>query len=1306
MLSIFRHGNQARIWEDLIDQKKLPYLATIRNLRNLILSGISDSHVDKVCAYIQNEKAVGKSRMFPFRFYTAFDVLSDLEKFSQGTYKEPKKNLDISTKKMIATKQKKQAKMNSKAIKKLESALNNAIQVATQKNIPPLSGNTLLLTLLGYEMKYAKMTAAKTTKFTNALDVALLFSFMLESSCEAVTWKNLGSKMDDLDPEMSLLQKVQVFSAKITTTVPKTDAVFQKVFMEIIRENRKYDRIILVHGGQITDFSLQMALLDQYRALINPNCVYADINVMGHEAKFDKDLRNVYMCGFSETIFQSLANNSTMSSIVENVDKRYNLGTMKQNSILSMPKELKNFENSTSKHQIRIFVSSTFKDMHGERNIMNNYIFPELTKRAKSRNIELTFVDLRWGVHHGLSPEKQVEICLDEIEKSSLFIGILGERYGWKPQIQEPKLLQRLQHKIQDTLDVGNVSMTELEMLYNGLNENSFYFIRDHEMLSNEIPNEFLPDFVATPEDEWRLKALKLKVIQSGCQVMNDYPAKFIGVRNGVPLVGNLEAFGTRLLDTLWNALMNLKASKDSNDNNTTGSIMQKHFSFVQEISKEFIGKQKTIEGIHENIKKMFTYSNGGIIEVSAKEGFGSTSVLAKVSDQLSKNKKVLVLPYFADALGQKAKVSKLLAYLKQSLHELLGLEKEPKTLLSSNSNVKSLAKDVSSLLQNASNIINNTNFKLVVVIDGANNIEAEDGILYDWIPSELSKGIFLIISTNPGLKLSRFIGFRSDKQKSIQIHALDLKERKQIAINFMKKYGKTLNEDAFDNQLSALIMKRESGNPTFLKMLCLEMVKFGVFEQVSSHLQDLGESLDSLLRGVCKRVESDIPRKSLEKVIPFIIASSDYGISEANLLKLFNDQMNLSHLLNGLEIFMETNHEGKITIKSGKYFEILAVKYCPSRMLTEAHKNLAKLYQKEYENANLNLDVLEILPYHLSATNDTKQLEELICSLRFIQLSAKSARTFLSLQLHYSGTYLTSKVTRERYASSARVKAYSDFVIRYKDEMLSQPCLVPQLALNEPENSIIREDMNLDNLIMPNYILMNSDPKPSNLVSSRSFNNTITAFALEKSDELDQNDLLAAYGFIDGSITLSLSKSGQDLFSLLGHSCTVTAVAFLAGSKSSGDSFLVSGTENGDLNFWDLNQRIRIKSFEKAHSRKISGIAVSYDGLTVVSVGWDGVCKVWNGRGHRETSSLKTSTCPYNCVAYHPDKDYIITGDWDGLVKVWDLTSGHKKAVLRGHPASVQSVVISSDASRVISSDISGKICLFEGMYYCFAFI
>jgi telomerase protein component 1 len=57
-------------------------MAAIRNLRNLVLSGVDDDHVQKVCKMLTNEKMVAGSRLFPFRFFTAYDILDDLEAFS------------------------------------------------------------------------------------------------------------------------------------------------------------------------------------------------------------------------------------------------------------------------------------------------------------------------------------------------------------------------------------------------------------------------------------------------------------------------------------------------------------------------------------------------------------------------------------------------------------------------------------------------------------------------------------------------------------------------------------------------------------------------------------------------------------------------------------------------------------------------------------------------------------------------------------------------------------------------------------------------------------------------------------------------------------------------------------------------------------------------------------------------------------------------------------------------------------------------------------------------------------------------
>lgn len=84
---------------------------------------------------------------------------------------------------------------------------------------------------------------------------------------------------------------------------------------------------------------------------------------------------------------------------------------------------------------VRIFISSTFKDMHSERDYLVNVIFPRLREFCHNKGLELLDVDLRWGITEQEAKEDKVlEICLDEIEKCKpFFIGLLGERYGWVP---------------------------------------------------------------------------------------------------------------------------------------------------------------------------------------------------------------------------------------------------------------------------------------------------------------------------------------------------------------------------------------------------------------------------------------------------------------------------------------------------------------------------------------------------------------------------------------------------------------------------------------------------------------------------------------------------------------------------------------------------------------------------------------------------------------------------------------------------------------------------------------------------------
>ena len=55
-------------------------MAMLRNLRNMIQAGISDKHHRWILKKLTDEGAVIHSKQFPFRFFSAYEVLDQLEK--------------------------------------------------------------------------------------------------------------------------------------------------------------------------------------------------------------------------------------------------------------------------------------------------------------------------------------------------------------------------------------------------------------------------------------------------------------------------------------------------------------------------------------------------------------------------------------------------------------------------------------------------------------------------------------------------------------------------------------------------------------------------------------------------------------------------------------------------------------------------------------------------------------------------------------------------------------------------------------------------------------------------------------------------------------------------------------------------------------------------------------------------------------------------------------------------------------------------------------------------------------------------
>src|SRR6185503_3997481 len=192
---------------------------------------------------------------------------------------------------------------------------------------------------------------------------------------------------------------------------------------------------------------------------------------------------------------------------------------------------------------VRVFVSSTFRDMQSERDELVKWVFPQLRKLCEERGVIWSEVDLRWGITQKQAEKGEVlPICLAEIQRCRpYFIGLLGERYGWVPDEipeeligQEPWLNERLHN-----------SVTELEILHGVLNNpkmcrHALFYFRDPGFIDS-VPIEERPAYIEVPTDREieslgeltaqkraeerteKLAALKARIRGSGLPVREDY---------------------------------------------------------------------------------------------------------------------------------------------------------------------------------------------------------------------------------------------------------------------------------------------------------------------------------------------------------------------------------------------------------------------------------------------------------------------------------------------------------------------------------------------------------------------------------------------------------------------------------------------------------------------------------------------------------------------------------------------------------------------------------------------------------------
>eukprot|EP00697_Spironema_sp_BW2_P013175 gnl/Spiro4/3142_TR1527_c0_g1_i1.p1 gnl/Spiro4/3142_TR1527_c0_g1~~gnl/Spiro4/3142_TR1527_c0_g1_i1.p1 ORF type:complete len:312 (-),score=72.44 gnl/Spiro4/3142_TR1527_c0_g1_i1:62-928(-) len=118
--------------------------------------------------------------------------------------------------------------------------------------------------------------------------------------------------------------------------------------------------------------------------------------------------------------------------------------------------------------RVHIFFSSTFRDMQLDRDVIMKRVLPQLNDFCALRGVTLTYADLRWGLTEEMTAHGDcVKLCLDEISRSQVFVGHLGARYGWIPDLQQASQVSQATVAAYPWIaGMHGISVTEMEIEY------------------------------------------------------------------------------------------------------------------------------------------------------------------------------------------------------------------------------------------------------------------------------------------------------------------------------------------------------------------------------------------------------------------------------------------------------------------------------------------------------------------------------------------------------------------------------------------------------------------------------------------------------------------------------------------------------------------------------------------------------------------------------------------------------------------------------------------------------------------------
>ncbi|XP_033707287.1 telomerase protein component 1 isoform X1 [Tursiops truncatus] len=1375
-------GNKASVWEELIDSGKLPFMAMLRNLRNLLRVGISTRHHNLVLQRLQHAKSVINSRQFPFRFLNAHDSINDFEAqlekkelplpsntklikriiikntrygkkcaYSWQFCKPSRRELRAAMMIPVIYEQLKRKKLkihkarqwiyDRAMLAQYRQALETAVNLSVKHSLPPLPGRTLLVYLTDAD---ADRILPKSNPQGPPLNYVLLLIAMMMTRTEQVDLLLCGSgtvKTAVIKAEEGILKTATKLQAQVQESDEKCESslpTFGKHLLSLATQRVPVDRVIVF--GQTTNEKLINAAKQLFWQHVNPKCLFVGVLLRRTGYLYtDLNPNDVTLSGCTDGILKFIAERGA-SRLLEHVGQMDKIFKIPPPPGKTEVQSLRPLEENTPSplapifqrgwRSVRLFISSTFRDMHGERDLLLRSVLPALQARAAPHCISLHAIDLRWGVtEEETRRNRQLEVCLGEVENSQLFVGILGSRYGYVPPNYS---LPDYPHFLWAQQYPSGRSVTEMEVmqfLNRGLrlqpSAQPLIYFRDSSFLSS-VPDAWKSDFISESEEAaHRLSELKSYLSRQEGITCRRYHCKWGDVAAGRPYVGELETFGQLVLQDVWNMIQKLYLQPAAQPEQPVpiqdDDLVQAAFQQLKNPPSP-----ARLRLLQDTVQKLRRH-RGRLSLVTGQSGQGKTTFLASLVSALQAPDGATVAPlvffHFSGARPDQGLVLTLLRRLCAYLHSQL---QEPSALPST---YRGLVWELQQRLLPKSAQSLKTGQPLVLIIDGADRLVDKRGrLISDWIPKTLPRWVHLVLGVSSDSGLGETLE-QSQGAHVVALGPLEPSARARLVREELALYGKRLEESPFNNQMQLLLVKRGSALPFYLRLVTDHLRLFTLFEQVSERLRTLPATVPLLLQHILGTLEQEhgpdvFPQAlaTLEVTRSGLTVDQLHGVLSAWRIlpggtKTWEEAVaagnsgdpypmgSFAYLVQSLRSLLGEGPlerpGARLCLRDGPLRTAAKCRYGKRPELEKtAHILIAAQLWKTCDPdasgafRSCPPEALGDLPYHLLQSGNRGFLAKFLTSLHVV--AAHLELGLMSQLLEAHALYASSVPDKEQKLLEADVAVFHTF-LRQQASVLSQyPLLLHQQAANQPLCSpLCRQAPQLSQRCYLQRMLRWLN-KPQTLRGQQSSSLSLAVSSPPTAAAFSPDGQRAAVGTANGTVYLLdlrtwqvvsflKNKAYKEERSVVSGCGGVSSCSFLS------DNALFLTGFDGLLELWDLQHGCRVLQI-KAHQYRITGCCLSPDGRLLATVCLGGGLKLWDTvRG--QLASQHACPKPLNCIAFHPEGQVIAIGSWAGSFSFFQVDGLQVTKELGAPGASVRALAFSASGRAVAVGRLDGMV-------------